>query len=113
MTNSIIAVVAFFAISVTVAIIVAIWLSIRGRRTRELRSKFGPEYRRVARAEGDAAQAEQILQERAKRVKKLDIRPLTEAQRYEFADAWEHAQAEFVDDRLRRLANADPIEVKH
>ena len=107
MTNSIIAVVAFFAISVTVAIIVAIWLSIRSRRTGELRSKFGPEYRRVARAEGDAAQAEQILQERAKRVKKLDIRPLTEAQRYEFADAWEHAQAEFVDEPTAAVAKAD------
>jgi len=66
-----VAVVIFFAVAVLVAIGVLIWLYIRNRRTKELRSKFGPEYRRVARAEGDAAQAEKILLEREKRVKKV------------------------------------------
>ena len=103
------AVVIFFAVSVIVAIVAIAWLYARGRRTKELRSKFGPEYRRVARAEGDAAQAEEILAARQKRVQKLDIKPLTEAERNEFADAWEHAQAEFVDDPTAAVTHADVL----
>src|SRR5580765_6996213 len=91
------AIVVFFAVAVLVAITAVVWLSLRNRRTAQLRSKFGPEYRRVARAEGDAAQAESILLAREKRVKRLDLKPLTDTQRNEFADIWEHAQAEFVD----------------
>jgi hypothetical protein len=63
----------------------------------------------MARAEGDAAAAEKLLQERQARVKKLDIKPLTEQQRNEFADAWETAQAEFVDDPTVAVAHADVL----
>jgi hypothetical protein len=104
-----VAVVIFFAVAVLVAIIASIWLYTRSRRTKELRSKFGPEYRRVARAEGDAAQAENILLEREKRVKKLEIKPLSDAQRNQFADEWEHAQAEFVDDPTAAVTHADTL----
>ena len=86
---------------------VAIWLAARKRRTKELRSKFGPEYNRMARAEGDAAKAESLLLEREKRVKKLDIKPLTTEQRNGFADEWERAQAEFVDDPSVAVVHAD------
>jgi len=104
-----VAVVIFFAVAVLVAIIASIWLYTRSRRTRELRSKFGPEYRRVARAEGDAAQAESILLEREKRMKKLEITPLSDAQRNQFADQWEHAQAQFVDDPTAAVTQADTL----
>ena len=102
-------IVGFFAIAVIVLIAVGIWLLSRNRRTRELRTKFGPEYNRMARAEGDAAQAEKILQERQERVKKLDIKPLTDQQRNEFADEWEHTQALFVDDPTAAVAQADVL----
>jgi hypothetical protein len=49
------------------------------------------------------------LQERQKRVAKLNIKPLTDNQRTEFADAWEHAQAQFVDDPEAAVANADVL----
>jgi hypothetical protein len=104
-----VAVVIFFAVAVLVAIITSIWLYTRSRRTKELRSKFGPEYRRMARAEGDAAQAESILLEREKRVKKLEIKPLSDAQRNQFADQWEHAQAQFVDDPTAAVTHADTL----
>jgi hypothetical protein len=85
------------------------------KRTKRLRSEFGPEYRRVARAEGDASAAEKVLQERQARVKKLEIKPLSEQQRNEFADAWETAQAEFVDDPTAAVVHADALvqEVMH
>ena len=100
-------IVAFFAIAIIVAIASSIWLYTSSRRTKELRSKFGPEYRRMAVAEGDAAKAEQLLTEREKRVKKLDIQPLTDRQRNGFADEWEHTQAQFVDDPTVAVTRAD------
>lgn len=104
-----IAIGALIATGIIVAIVVGIWLARRNRQTKELRSKFGPEYKRAARAEGDAARGEKVLQEREARVKKFDIKPLTGQQRNEFADAWEHAQAEFVDDPTRAVASADAL----
>lgn len=101
-----IAIISFFAIALIVAVAMSIWFYTRKRRTDHLRSKFGPEYRRVARAEGDAAKAEQVLQEREKRMKKLDIKPLSEPQRKQFADEWEHTQAQFVDDPTAAVTRA-------
>ena len=108
-TIVLIAIGALVAVGIIIAIAVGIWLALRSRQTKELRSQFGPEYKRVARAEGDAARGEKVLQERQARVKKFDIKPLTEQQRNEFADAWEHAQAEFVDDPTAAVASADAL----
>lgn len=109
MDNTIIAIIAVFASAVIVAIVVAIWLAARQRRTEQLRSRFGPEYNRMARAEGDAAKAESLLSEREQRVKKLDIKPLTTEQRNEFAGEWERAQAQFVDDPSAAVVHADAL----
>ncbi len=107
MNATTIVIIAFLATAIIVAIAMGIWLFTKNRRTKELRSKFGPEYNRMARSEGDAARAEHLLQERQKRVKKLDITPLTDRQRHDFADKWEHAQARFVDDPAAAVADAD------
>ena len=109
MNATTIVIIAFFATAIIVAIAMGIWLVTKNRRTKELRSKFGPEYNRMARSEGDAARAEHLLQERQKRVKKLDITPLTDRQRHDFADKWEHAQARFVDDPAAAVASADVL----
>ncbi|PYS85688.1 MAG: hypothetical protein DMF70_04035, partial [Acidobacteria bacterium] len=108
-TTTIVIIIALLAVPVIVGIVMGGWLISRNRRTKQLRSKFGPEYNRMARTEGDAARAEELLQERQKRVKKLDIKPLTDQQRNEFADAWEHAQARFVDDPAAAVENADVL----
>ena len=102
-----IAVLAFFCIGIIVAVVAVSWLMTSQRQTKQLREKFGPEYRRVARAEGNAAEAERILRERAQRVKKLDIRTLSQEQRNQYADEWEHVQAQFVDDPSAAVAKAD------
>jgi hypothetical protein len=102
-------IIGFVAAGVIIAIVAGIMLWSRSRRTEQLRAKFGPEYKRVARAEGDAARGEQVLLDREKRVKKLDIKPLTTEQRNQFADRWEHAQAEFVDNPAAAVAHADVL----
>ena len=99
----------FFAIGVGITLITVVLLSIRSRRTKALKSRFGPEYRRVARTEGSASQAEHVLLQREKRVQKLDLKPLSENQKNEFADLWEHAQAEFVDDPTAAVTHADVL----
>src|SRR5262245_60220296 len=104
-----IAIIAFFALAVIVAIAVSVWLYASNQRTKRLRADFGPENRRMARAEGDAAAAEKVLKERQARVKKLELKPLTDQQRNEFANAWETAQAEFVDDPTAAVAHADAL----
>ena len=104
-----IAIVIFFALAVIFAIAASLWLYTSNKRTKKLRSEFGPEYKRIARAEGDAAKGEKILRERQARVNKLDIKRLTEKQRNQFADAWELAQAEFVDDPTAAVAHADVL----
>jgi len=104
-----IAIIAVVALVVIVAIAVSVWLYTSNKRSKRLRADFGPEYRRMARAEGDAAAAEKVLLEREARVKKLDIKPLTDQQRSDFADAWETAQAEFVDDPTAAVAHADAL----
>ena len=103
------AIIVFVALAVIVAVASMVWLYSSKKRTTRLRSDFGPEYKRVARAEGDAARGEKILKERQERVRKLDIKPLTEQQRNQFADAWEAAQAEFVDDPTAAVAHADVL----
>lgn len=109
MNTTTMVIIAFFAVAVIVAIAIGVWFYARNRRTKQLRAKFGPEYNRVARAEGDAAHAEKILQERQARVKELDIKPLSDQQRNDFADEWEHAQAQFVDDPTAAVARADTL----
>jgi hypothetical protein len=104
---STIVLIAYFTTAVIVAIGAAIWLNTKARRTESLRSKFGAEYNRMARASGDAAEAEQLLRARQKRVAKLEIKPLNERQRAEFADRWGVAQARFVDDPTAAVALAD------
>ena len=104
-----ISIIVFLALAVIAAVAVSVWLYTSSKRSKRLRSEFGPEYKRMARAEGDAAHAEKVLLERQARVKKLDIKPLTDQQRNDFADAWESAQAEFVDDPTAAVAHADVL----
>ena len=97
------------AVVVIAAIAVAGWFYLQKQRTSQLRSKFGPEYNRTLRAEGDAKHAEQVLEQRQKRVEKLNITALSTTQRNEFAQAWEKEQARFVDDPSNAVNNADRL----
>jgi uncharacterized protein YcfJ len=109
MNNTMLVIIGLFALAALGVIAVAIWFYSKTRRTIALRSKFGPEYNRAVRGEGGTGSAEQLLQERQKRVAKLDIKPLSDTQRNQFADAWEHAQARFVDDPEGAVAKADML----
>jgi hypothetical protein len=91
---------------VVLAVAAAIWFYLQKQRTERLQSKFGPEYNRTVRTEGNSRHAEQVLAERQKRVEKLDIKPLSPQERERFARAWEAEQARFVDEPATAVDNA-------
>lgn len=85
------------------------YLFARRRRTKMLRERFGPEYERVVEREGDVRRGEGILEFRQKRREKLEIRPLPEAERQQFADRWTSVQSLFVDDPNAAVTQADRL----
>lgn len=97
------------AVVVVLAIAAAVWFYVQKQQTNRLRSKFGPEYNRAIRSEGDAKHAEQVLQQRQKRVEKLNIRALSDSERDDFAQAWKQEQARFVDEPSSAVNNADSL----
>jgi hypothetical protein len=97
------------AVVAGLAIVAAAWMYMQKRRTEQLRSKFGPEYERLVETGGDRRKAEAVLEERQKRIEKLDIRPLTNEDRQRFQQAWMQAQEMFVDDPRRSVAEGDRL----
>src|ERR1700735_4195549 len=103
-------------ISIMIAVIVAdgviaviSFLLSRKRRSQQLRERFGPEYDRVVKKEGEVRRAEGVLEMRAKRREKLEIRPLPSAKRTDFAERWRVVQSQFVDDPKGSVSRADQL----
>jgi hypothetical protein len=83
--------------------------ALKQRRSRDLRSRFGPEYDRVIAANGDRRAAEHELAEREKRAKGLSLRALRDDERDGFARAWSSIQRRFVDDPVAALNEAHTL----
>jgi hypothetical protein len=81
----------------------------RGRRHRDLKDRFGPEYDRAVSELGKRKAAEKELEARAKRVEKLPIHPLPPGERRRFEELWRTAQSHFVDSPLTALTEADEL----
>lgn len=87
------------AVLIVVAVIVIaliIAFTMTGRR-RRLQQRFGPEYDRAVGEQDSRLRAEAELTERQRRVRKLDIQPLTEAARARYQTQWQAIQERFVD----------------
>src|SRR6266576_5366221 len=95
---------------VAVILIAAVsFLLARKKRSQRLRERFGPEYDRVVKKEGEVRRAEGVLEIRAKRREKFPIHPLTEETRVDFAERWRAVQSNFVDDPKASLSQADQL----
>jgi FtsZ-interacting cell division protein ZipA len=88
---------------VIAAVLVAVWLTARRRR---LRQQFGPEYDRAVSDQNGRLRAEAELSDRQRRVRKLDIRPLSEQARRQYAADWVAIQEQFVDSPQTAVARA-------
>ena len=78
-------------------------------RSERLKKKFGPEYDRAVEAMGTPAKAEAVLQERAKRVSRFKLHPLTADQADAFDREWRRVQGRFVDDPDQAVHDADEL----
>jgi len=96
---------------VLLAIVAAVvaWTYIQRQRRVRLRQRFGPEYDRAVHAAGAPAKAEAMLEERARRVDRLKIRPLAREQADSFSREWRQVQGQFVDDPDGAVAAADRL----
>jgi|SRR5579872_4904769 len=97
------------ATAVFVIVAVAVWLYMRKRKgtTAALRQKFGPEYDRAVLAHGSKAEGK--LEDREKRVKKLNIRDLDSMERERYSKRWQGIQSRFVDSPKGAVAEADDL----
>jgi hypothetical protein len=86
-----------------------VWITLSRVRSQRLRQRFGPEYERTIRTEGNVRKAEASLEARAKRVAKLHIRPLNSTDAQRFDAAWRAVQARFVDDPREAVTEADRL----
>lgn len=86
-----------------------VWFVMGRRRHARLRQRFGPEYERAVHEVGNVRRAEATLEARAKRVERLQIRPLNAADGARFADAWRHIQTRFVDEPQAAVTEADRL----
>jgi FtsZ-interacting cell division protein ZipA len=97
------------AVVVVVAVAVIAFFLMRKRRSQQLRERFGPEYDRVLKKEGEVRRAENVLDIREKRREKFEIRSLSAAARTDFAERWRTVQSQFVDDPKGSVARADRL----
>jgi hypothetical protein len=103
-----------YVIAGAIVVIVAIaalvaFARLRGRRTDQLRQRFGPEYERAIGKTGDVRRAEAALQARETRVERLRIRLLTADEIRQFSTEWQNVQARFVDEPAGALMQADRV----
>jgi len=92
-----------------VLVIGVIMLALRRRNTSGLKSRFGSEYSRMVEASPTQSQAETELQEREKRAKQLQIRPIGPTDRARFVESWRAIQTRFVDDPGQAVTEADKL----
>jgi hypothetical protein len=100
---------AVLAVMALAAIGVAVWRNNRRKQRERLAKRFGPEYDRLLREHGSPALAERELEARAKRVRKLSIKELSDNERRSFSQAWHQTQERFVDTPLIAVRSAHDL----
>ena len=85
-----------------------VWLFAATRR-RQLREQLGPDHDWTSREAGPVRQADAAPAERAKRVERLRIRPLSAADAARFSAAWRRLQHRFVDAPHASITEADHL----
>jgi hypothetical protein len=81
----------------------------RRRRSENLRTKFGTEYDHTVQIVGDEKKAQTELEERQKRVKSLNILPLSASDRERYLVDWSAVQSKFVDEPGQAILDADRL----
>ena len=96
-------------IVVLVLVVVAALLYNRRDSSARLKEKFGPEYDRVVRQQGDPKLAESVLTQREHRVSAFKLHELPAAERERYVHQWTFVQKQFVDDPRGAVNEADRL----
>jgi ribosomal protein L13E len=96
-------------IIVILVVIAAVAWGVQASRRKKLQSTFGPEYDRVVADTGSRSDGEKELREREKRHAELELKPLSEESRAQYATAWEEVQIQFVDVPEQAVTTADNL----
>src|SRR5512141_2246565 len=100
-------------LAAVVVLIIAVlaWLYVRKRRSTaaDLRQKFGPEHDRAVLKHGSERKAQSKLEDREKRIEKLNIRDLDPTEHERFSKQWQAVQSRFVDSPKGAVAEADDL----
>jgi hypothetical protein len=94
---------------IALAVIALIWYLVRSARSRALQQRFGSEYDRTVAGTDGRREAESELRARQDRVDELDLTPLSRPDHDRFAAEWTKVQAEFVDDPVEAVSDADHL----
>lgn len=104
--NQTTAMVLIFGLVVALAIA---WMYFRHKRSKDLRTQFGPEYDRLIHEKGSRGRAEAELGKREQRVKRLSIHPLPRDVSTRYVQKWNDQQARFVDEPKAAVIGADHL----
>jgi len=91
---------------ILVVLLLGVMMMTRKRQSQDLQKRFGPEYEHTVDTYGDKKRAESELAARAKRVEKLELRPLTPEETRNFSGQWKETQKRFVDAPEQALGDA-------
>ncbi|MFI6707143.1 hypothetical protein ACIBF7_11960 [Nonomuraea sp. NPDC050478] len=95
---------------VAIAAVAAVaYVVVQQQRRSRLRDRFGPEYERTMAEHDSKREAEQELIAREQRHAELDIKPLPEQSRDDYANRWAEVQERFVDAPESAVAEADQL----
>jgi hypothetical protein len=96
-------------ILVAVVVMVVVSRENARRRREKLRRRFGPEYDRAVQEFGSVPKAESELASRARRLERLQLRDLNDADRIHFSNAWSAVQVKFVDNPSEAVHDANQL----
>ena len=99
-------VVIIIVVIVAAAVVIAAMAAARRRR---LQQRFGPEYDRVVGERGSQLKAESELAGRERRIRSLEIRPLSDTARANYASSWRTIQEQFVDQPENSVVKAQAL----
>jgi Tfp pilus assembly protein PilX len=102
------ALVAIIIVVVVVVAAVAI-AAVAAARRRRLQQRFGPEYDRAVDKHGSQLKAESELAGRERRIRSLEIRPLSDTARANYASSWRTIQEQFVDQPENSVVKAQAL----
>ena len=97
------------AIAAVVVLGILVWLASAQRRSSQLRDRYGPEYERLESDLDSRRDVEEELKHREERREQFDIKPLPDASRERYLEAWRDVQSQFVDDPRGAIGTADKL----